>query len=255
MIVLLKPDPAWEQLLGQAGFPYRTGSPDVETRVLVAPGRTGTRELAAALGACTPGCGLLADRDSPAAHIPGNGPVEVLPFRVVEVTRPGRAAVRAFPSDAPRPVVERVAARDRGEARRAMTTAVRRLLEAQSLPCVRLAACPAGAPSVLGFRVDTDYCGRAEMEATRRLADRVGMSFSWFFNTEAHGRLLGELDRLLEGQDVQVHCYQHEVFSTARQNRENIGRALIILREHGHQPVGVASPYGDWNPAWDEALA
>ncbi|MFO7676224.1 MAG: hypothetical protein R6X12_07920 [bacterium] len=253
MIVLLGPDPAWRQLLAQAGLPFRVGRPDARTRVLIAPAAAGPREVTAGLGAAAPGCGLLAEAG---ASLPGGAtPVEALAFRVEAATRVGRARVRAFPSRAPRPVVERVAARDRGEARRQVTAAVRRLLDVQSLPCARLASTPAGGATALGFRVDTDYCGRAELAQTRRLADEVGMSFSWFVNTEAHGPLLGELGMLFAGQDVQVHCHRHEVFRSVRANRENVARATAILSTHGLRAVGVASPYGDWNPSWDRALA
>jgi hypothetical protein len=252
---LLSPDPAWQQLLAQVGFPFRVGRADAGTRVLIAPAGIKPREVAAGVAAAAPGCGLLTEGHTSGSLSIGETRIEWLPFRLGTATRVGRARVRAFPVRAPRPVVERVAARDRGEVRRAVMSAVRRLLDAQSLPCVRLAFCPPGSPTALGFRVDTDYCAREGLVATRRLADEAGMSFSWFFNTEAHGALLGELGPLLVGQDVQVHCHRHEVFRSVRANRENIAKATAILLTHGYRAVGVASPYGDWNPSWDRALA
>jgi len=234
LITLMGDDPSWPELLRQVGVPFRVGRPDRATRLLLVSGRIGTRQAQTAVADAHPDCERLSLPRPPA---------------------PGRARLRMFCNSTPRPVVERVGVHDRGEMRRWVVRELRRKLNRHSLPLPHLAYCPGSARSAFAFRVDSDYCGEAELLATRRLADEAGLVFSWFINTEAHGPLLPALKRVLAGQDVQVHCHRHEVYRSRAANRRNLSAALEVLQNNGYRPAGAASPYGDWNPGWDAALA
>ena len=234
MISLIGADPAWQELLRQVGVPFQVGRPDRSTRLLLVSGRVGTREAHTALADACPDCELL---------------------RLGRLPAPGRVRVRVFCDTTPHPVVERAGYHDRGELRRQAVRTMRQLLNRHSLPFPHLAYCPGSGRSAFAFRVDTDYCGIEELLAARRLADAAGVSFSWFINTEAHGLLMPELKLVFEGQDVQVHCHRHEVYRSQAANRRNLAAALGVLRSNGYRPAGAASPYGDWNPGWNAALA
>jgi hypothetical protein len=185
----------------------------------------------------------------------GRGSRVLLPFDVARVLGSIESGPKRFPARTPRLPFDTVARTSRGEVRRLVANCLRFLLARKGLPYVRLAPVPGQSPSIFAFRVDTDFCPRQDLEAVARLADRVGMKFSWFVNVGAHAAHLDFLaDLALDGHDVQLHCQRHTVYPDYGRNLENFRQAKQTMVTSGIKPVGVAAPFGEWNPNLNRAF-
>ncbi len=185
----------------------------------------------------------------------GRGYCILLPFDVAQVLAGYASGPRQFPAETPRFPYDTVARTGRGEVRRLVANCLRFLLAHTGLPYTHLASVPAGSPSVFGFRVDTDFGPRQDLEAVARLADRVGMTFSWYVNVGAHAAhvdLFSDLAR--RGHDIQLHCLRHTVYPDYARNLENFKNGEATLSAAGLTPVGVVAPFGEWNPNLNRAL-
>jgi peptidoglycan/xylan/chitin deacetylase (PgdA/CDA1 family) len=185
----------------------------------------------------------------------GRGFCILLPFEVPRVLSNVAFGPKQFPAETPRLPYDTVARVSRGEVRRLVANCLRLLLAHKDLPYVHLAAVPGRAPSTFAFRVDTDFGPRRDLEAVARLADRVGMKFSWYVNIGAHRAhldLFADLAR--QGHDIQLHCMRHTVYPDYKRNLENFRQGKDAMVEAGIVPVGVVAPFGEWNPKLNRAL-
>jgi peptidoglycan/xylan/chitin deacetylase (PgdA/CDA1 family) len=178
----------------------------------------------------------------------GHGFCILLPFEVTRVLTGVESGTKQFPADTPRFPYDTVARVSRGEVRRLVANCLRLLLERKGLPYVHLASVPGRARSTFAFRVDTDFGPRRDLEAVARLADRVGMKFSWFVNVGAHKAhldLFADLAR--QGHDIQLHCRRHTVYPDYRRNLDNFRQGRDAMADAGIVPVGIVAPFGEWN--------
>jgi len=193
----------------------------------------------------------------------GRGFCILLPFEVPRVLSNAASGPKQFPAETPRFPYDTVARVSRGEVRRLVANCLRFLLGHKDLPYVHLAAVPGGLSphgdcpqnSTFAFRVDTDFGPRRDLEAVARLADRVGMKFSWYVNIGAHRAhldLFADLAR--QGHDIQLHCMRHTVYPDYKRNLENFRQGKDAMVEAGIVPVGVVAPFGEWNPNLNRAL-
>ena len=193
----------------------------------------------------------------------GSGYWILLPFEVRKVLSSVASGPKQFPADTPRLPYDTVARTGRGEVRRLVANCLKFLLARKSLPYVHLASVPGGLSphgdcpqgSAFAFRVDTDFCPRRELEAVARLADRVGMKFSWYVNVGAHKAhldLFADLAR--QGHDIQLHCQRHIVYPDYKRNLDNFRRGKEAMDSAGIGPVGVVAPFGEWNAHLNRAL-
>jgi len=217
------------------------GIVDADTRGSLLPGaNTGFTDLGAKAILVTPA---------------GRGLCILLPFEVTRVLSSAASGPKQFPADAPRFPFETVARVSRGEVRRLAANCLRHLFSHRRLPYVHLAAVPGRARSTFGFRVDTDFGPGRDLETVVRLADRVGMKFSWYVNVGAHAAhldLFADLAR--QGHDIQLHCQRHTVYPDYRRNLENLRQGKDAMASAGIEPVGVVAPFGEWNPNLNRAL-
>ncbi len=188
----------------------------------------------------------------------GRGYCILLPFDVAKVVSNVASGPKRFPADTPRFPFDTVARTSRGEVRRLVANCLRFLLAHKSLPYVHLSPVPFinhQSLSTFAFRVDTDFGPRRDLEAVARLADRVGMKFSWYVNVGAHKAhldLFADLAR--QGHDIQLHCLRHSVYPDYARNLNNFRRGKETMAGAGIEPVGVVAPYGEWNPNLNRAL-
>jgi peptidoglycan/xylan/chitin deacetylase (PgdA/CDA1 family) len=179
----------------------------------------------------------------------------LLPFDVTRALTGVASAAKQFPADMPRFPYDTMARSSRGEVRRLVANSLRFLLAHKGLPYVHLASVPGRATSTFAFRVDTDFGPRRDLEAVARLADRVGMKFSWYVNVGAHKAhldLFSDLAR--QGHDIQLHCLRHTVYPDCKRNLENFRRGKDAMADAGIAPVGVVAPYGEWNQNLNRAF-
>jgi peptidoglycan/xylan/chitin deacetylase (PgdA/CDA1 family) len=185
----------------------------------------------------------------------GHGFCILLPFEVTRALSSLASGAKQFPADTPRFPYDTVARVSRGGVRRLVANCLRLLLERKGLPYVHLASVPGRAPSTFAFRVDTDFGPRRDLEAVARLADRVGMKFSWFVNVGAHKAHLDLfLDLARRGHDVQLHCQRHTVYPDYKRNLDNFRQGRDAMADAGIVPVGVVAPFGEWNPNLNRAF-
>ena len=178
----------------------------------------------------------------------GRGFCILLPFEVHEVLSKIASGPKQFPADTPRFPHETVARVSRGEVRRLVANCLRFLLARKGLPYVHLAAVPGPTPSTFAFRVDADFVPRRDIEAVARLADRVGMKFSWYVNVAVHAAYLDLFaDLARQGHDIQLHCQRHTVYPDYQRNLDNFRLGKETMADAGISPVGVVGPYGEWN--------
>ena len=185
----------------------------------------------------------------------GRGFCILLPFDVAEVLAGLASGPKQFPAGTPRFPYDTVARASRGEVRRLVANCLRFLSARKGLPYVHLASVPGTTPSVFALRVDTDFGPRRDLEAVARLADRVGMKFSWYVNVGAHAAHLDFFaDLAHRGHDIQLHCLHHTVYPDYQRNLENFKQGKAAMSAAGIAPVGVVAPFGEWNPNLNRAL-
>lgn len=102
--------------------------------------------------------------------------------------------------------------------------------------------------SYFAFRVDTDFSELREIENTYWLSKEFNLTFTWFINTKTNVDFLTHFQKYKEdGQEIQLHCYQHNVFSDYERNFSNIKTGKEIMTSYGLEPMGFAAPFGEWN--------
>ena len=185
----------------------------------------------------------------------GRGFCILLPFDVAEVLAGRASGPKQFPAGTPRFPYDTVARASRGEVRRLVANCLRFLSARKGLPYVHLASVPGTTPSVFALRVDTDFGPRRDLEAVARLADRVGMKFSWYVNVGAHAAHLDFFaDLARQGHDIQLHCQRHTVYPDYKRNLDNFRQGMDTMDSAGMSPVGVVAPFGEWNPNLNRAF-
>lgn len=143
---------------------------------------------------------------------------------------------------------ETVAEVSKGEIRKLVINCLRVLFQQQNLYYLHLWYYPNSKLSVFTFRVDTDFSPWQNIESVIKLAQENGMSFTWFVNTKAQETDLAKFKKLLESeQDIQLHCYAHDVYKDYAKNYNNVGKGKELLKEVGIEPIGFAAPFGEWN--------
>jgi len=102
------------------------------------------------------------------------------------------------------------------------------------------------------FRVDTDFADIGEIKALYELCKKYGISATWFI--DVHSEEILEYYKTMQDQEISLHCDKHYVYPDKANNLENIQEGLNKLLDHKISPAGFAAPFGDWNPALEEAL-
>lgn len=131
----------------------------------------------------------------------------------------------------------------------AMRLALRSAHEVLDVPYVHLWYYPEKVPSVFLLRVDVDYVVPEALTLLLELSSRYGVKGTYFVNVSGEEEYEDEIgqgqlerpttpDRLEElkqlkasGNEIANHGYWHDIFSSAAENKENIDRAQIALRE------------------------
>lgn len=178
----------------------------------------------------------------------GKGKIIALPFDFDAGLLNTSAKPKFFYSSISSLPYEKVAEVSKGELRKLVVNCLRRLLFEQGCYYTHLWYYPSGFDSVFTFRVDTDFSPFCEIERVFELAEENNLSFTWFVNTRAQARDLAKFVAWQEsGQDIQLHCYEHNVFRDYGRNYANLRRGKRVLDEVGIKVIGFAGPFGEWN--------
>ena len=161
---------------------------------------------------------------------------------------------KRFPGLAGDHPAELVSAVDKGEVVRLVDALLRQLYHERGLPYVRKRRFPGDAPSILAFRIDTDYGRREQIDQLYSISRSSGIPFTWFLHTEGHDDWLGRFGEFEIGE-LALHCARHRTFGDIQRNLENIERGRRQMLAAGlPDPVGFSAPTGLWNHALAEGI-
>ena len=181
------------------------------------------------------------------------GAAVLLPFEPADLMTDIRSASKRFYSSRERLPAERVSVVAKGELRHLLHRCFEYLHHARKIPYIHLWYYPGGEKSVFAFRIDTDAGEQWEIDELYDVAKEAGIGFSWFLDVRAHESWLSHF-LYMAGQEIGVHCYEHQVFPSFEANLRNITRARHLMEGAGLRAEGFVAPYGMWNIGLAEAI-
>lgn len=177
----------------------------------------------------------------------GGGYAVLLPFDPVELLSDYRAVSKNFYAGPERLPSERVSLVGKGELRHLLHRCFELLHHMRGLPYAHLWYYPNDERTLFAFRVDTDGGSLEEVDTLYHLARDNDIAISWFLDVKSH---LSWLHRFsgMAGQEIGVHCYEHQTYTDFKNNLSNILHAKKELETAGIHARGFAAPFGIWNP-------
>jgi hypothetical protein len=180
--------------------------------------------------------------------------VIALPFDPTELILDNRTAVKSFYSPARRIPFETVSLVSKNEIRILVSRCLELLHHYRRLPYVHLWHFPNGARSVFCFRIDTDYGTEEQLRQLYLAVHRNQISATWFVDVKSHEKSM-EFFIEMDGQEIGVHCFDHQAFPDFDRNYQNISKAQAILHNSKIRTKGFSAPYGVWNDELGRAIA
>ncbi len=198
---------------------------------------------------------LKTDHGNFAAHVGINADdlVVALPFDPAALVLDQRTAVKSFYSPESRLPFETVSRVSKGEIRALVLRCLEILHHRRGLPFVHLWNFPNGARSLFCLRIDTDNGTDEQLRDLSLIIHRNGISATWFIDTKNHAKSLNAFAEMY-GQELGVHCFNHQTFPDYESNVQNIRKAQTLLRNSGFHIQGFASPFGKWNNELGRAI-
>jgi hypothetical protein len=181
------------------------------------------------------------------------GAAVLLPFDAADLMTDTRAANKRFYSSRDRLPAERVSLVAKGELRHLLHRCFEYLHHARKIPYIHLWYFPGGGKSLFSFRIDTDSGERWEIDELYTVAKEAGIGFSWFLDVRSHESWLSHF-LYMAGQEIGLHCYEHQVYPTREANLKNIAKARRMMEGAGLPSEGFAAPFGMWNIGLAEAI-
>ncbi len=183
----------------------------------------------------------------------GGGYVVMFPFDVATLMCDVRAADKSFYSDRERLPSERVSLVSKGELRHLVHDALQYLHHARNVPYAHVWYFPDGKRNLFAFRIDSDKGSRNEIDELYHVALENDISMSWFLDVKSHEEWLQHF-AFLAGQEIGVHCYEHQTYETFDANVKNISKAKRKLEQVGISSPGFTAPFGIWNSELAKAI-
>ncbi|MEO0102092.1 MAG: polysaccharide deacetylase family protein [candidate division WOR-3 bacterium] len=180
----------------------------------------------------------------------------ILPFSLKESLLDTKVKPRFFYFHPRKFPYEFVSAVSKGEIKKLLFNALRQICLWQDIEYQHLWYYPKNFLSVFIFRLDTDFAREREIKITHQILREVGINATWFINSKEHKRLIPFFAHLKkEGEDIQLHCYAHNLFPDYQRNYFNIKKGKELLEEKGIEVKGFASPFGLFNQFLYEVLS
>jgi peptidoglycan/xylan/chitin deacetylase (PgdA/CDA1 family) len=183
----------------------------------------------------------------------GSGKIMVLPSGFCANRLSNRSQRKNFPREGgerfPNEKVSRVSG---GAMRQIVQISLEHLFHFRGLPFPHLWQLPDAREKLFGFRVDTDFGTRDEVEALYRVCRKNNIRATWFVETKSPASWIKDY-RKMKDQEIGYHCYRHRIFPDYSSNLHDIQQGLRILHDAGIQPEGYAAPFGEWHPALGKA--
>jgi peptidoglycan/xylan/chitin deacetylase (PgdA/CDA1 family) len=150
---------------------------------------------------------------------------------------------------------ENIAFVNKAALREKVISEIKRELFRKNLPYINLGHFPSGYRTISLFRVDCDKAGKGDFFNLVDLSEKHKFPITWFIDVKSQESYLREISAIRkDGQDVQLHCYEHETYNSYSANLKNIIKGKELLEHSGIPVVGFASPFGKWNNSLNKAL-
>ena len=183
----------------------------------------------------------------------GGGYVIALPFDAGDVALDSRVRTKSFYAKRARLPFERVPSISKGALRKLVLRSLKLLHEHRGVPYVHKNYYPDSASSAFLFRIDTDYANEESIKRLHNVSAKHKVPATWFLDVKSQQGFL-ELFKGFGGNEIGIHCYEHETWPDEARNKENIAKANALLEKAGMAAKGFAAPYGKWNDRLAEAL-
>ncbi|MBF0543027.1 MAG: polysaccharide deacetylase family protein [Candidatus Riflebacteria bacterium] len=143
---------------------------------------------------------------------------------------------------------EKVSSANSGYFRHLYRKEIKRKLFERGMPYIHIWYYPSNYKSVFSFRVDTDSSRREDCEAVFHLAQKNKIHLTWFIDVAARNGDLSDLPGMsVSGEDIQLHCFNHQIFADKESVFNDIRNAYEKLESVRIHPSGYAAPYGVWS--------
>lgn len=144
--------------------------------------------------------------------------------------------------------MENISAVGKGGIRRLIQNGLMILFHAKGLPFVRKSYMPYGYPSLLIFRMDTDYSSEEQILRFYEIMQNSGIKASWFIDVSSQLNHIAAYKRF-QDHEIAYHCFRHRTFSDEKINNADFEKGLNALRNNDIHPKGYAAPQGLWFPS------
>lgn len=176
----------------------------------------------------------------------GKGTLASIPFAIDSLIQDTRSRRKNFYFRKERLPSEVVSTVSKGTLRQFVASVLEFLHHQRTLPFVHKWYYPDAAQTIFTFRVDSDQGSEEEVTQLFTLCKKYSVPTMWFLDTKSHERWLSRFKEF-QGQEIGIHCYEHDTYKSLRDNLANFSKAAEMLNHYGIKPTGIASPYGTWN--------
>ncbi|MCK5573444.1 MAG: hypothetical protein KAJ12_11820 [Bacteroidetes bacterium] len=181
------------------------------------------------------------------------GMAVLAPFDPGALMSDSRTASKSFYSGRERLPAEHTSLVSKGEVRHFVHQALEYLHHSRGLPYVHLWWFPAGSENMVALRIDTDGAEKRDIDDLYTISRELEVGFTWFIDMKSHEEILPHFASMVE-QELGVHCYEHQVYSSYEENLKQMSKAKSALEAVGVFGGGFAAPFGSWNPSLARAI-
>lgn len=183
----------------------------------------------------------------------GSGYAVVMPFDAGALLNDPRPASKNFYFTTDRLPSERVSLVAKGEVWHLVHAALQHLHHIRNIPYFHLWYFPADQRNVFAFRIDSDGASRQDIDKLYHMGLERDIAMSWYLDVKSHEEWLDHF-RYFVGQEIGLHCYEHQTYPTYAANQKNISKGLHEMHRVGLDPSGFTAPYGRWNSHLAKAI-
>ncbi len=182
-----------------------------------------------------------------------NGVIVCFPIDLGTLIERNEARRKFFYAEHSRFPAEQVSIVSKGEIRKLISSSLEYLHHQRNIPYVHVWYFPDRERNSFAFRIDSDYGTEKEIFSLYKVLQNHNISATWFLDVKNHKNFLARF-RGMEGQELSLHCHEHQTFDTYSKNKRNIELARKKLIEANIMPKGFASPFGLWNIGLQKTL-
>ncbi len=183
----------------------------------------------------------------------GQGQVVILPFSVNELILAQTTMRKRFFAQRKELPSEVVSQNNKGKIREIISLIIQKIYGQMDLPVVKKSVFPNAIENTFIFRVDTDFCSGEDAQNLYDLCEKYDIKATWFVDTKDK-KLLSDVYKKFADHEIALHCEQHKIYSSYKENYEHLKRALETLQEQDFYVKGFAAPFGSWNDSLGQVI-